>query len=319
MWLFLAALTLLVGFFFLCRWYLERQMVENLTEKYVFITGCDCGFGKQLAKQLDARGLRVLASCLTPEGAEELEKITSDRLKTILLDVTNAENVVAATEWVKTCVGNKGLWGLVNNAGINYPVAPNEWLRKEDFAKVLDVNLLGLIDVTLHIVPLVRRARGRVVNLSSAVGRLASPGGGYCVSKFAVEAFSDALRRELSPFGIKTSIIEPGGFATKMLNSPDEYYSEGVFKQIPPHVKECYGQQYLDDYYKLMRRITMLSSKNFSLVTDCIEHALTSHHPRTRYSPGWDAKFFFLPLSYLPTVMTDFILRMIFPKPAQAV
>ncbi|XP_039187959.1 retinol dehydrogenase 16-like isoform X2 [Crotalus tigris] len=175
MWLFLPVLVAVL--FLLRRWYLERQMVENLTEKYVFITGCDSGFGNQLARQLDAQGLRVLAACLTPEGAEQLEKVTSDRLKTTLLDVTNTENVAAATEWVKTCVGNKGLWGLVNNAGIGYPVGLNECLRKEDFAKVLEVNLLGLIDVTLHMLPLVRRARGRVVNLSSVLGRLAISGG----------------------------------------------------------------------------------------------------------------------------------------------
>ncbi|XP_070793988.1 retinol dehydrogenase 7-like [Pituophis catenifer annectens] len=315
MWLFLAAL---VGLWLLCRWYLERQMVENLTEKYVFITGCDSGFGKQLARQLDARGLQVLASCLTPEGAEELKKVTSDRLKTTLLDVTNTQNVAATTEWVKTCVGNKGLWGLVNNAGINYPVAPNEWLKKEDFAKVLDVNLLGLIDVTLHMLPLVRRARGRVVNLSSVVGRLASPGGGYCLSKFAVEAFSDTLRRELSPFGIRTSIIEPGGFITNMLINPDKHL-QGVFSKIPPHVKEFYGQPYLDAYYKYICTIVKMSSKNLCLVTDCIEHALTSRYPRTRYSAGWTTKFILLPLSYFPTAITDYLLSILLPKPAQAV
>ncbi|XP_026539665.1 retinol dehydrogenase 7-like [Notechis scutatus] len=315
MWLFLAVL---VGLCLLCRWYWERQKVENLTEKYVFITGCDSGFGNQLARQLDARGLRVLASCLTPEGAEQLEKVTSDRLKTTLLDVTNTENVAAATEWVKTCVGDKGLWGLVNNAGINYPVAPNEWLKKEDFAKVLDVNLLGLIDTTLHMLPLVRRARGRVVNLSSVVGRLAVPGGGYCLSKFAVEAFSDTLRRELSPFGVRTSIIEPGGFVTNMLKNSDQHL-QGVFNHMPPHVKEYYGQPYLDAYYRYMLNNVKKCSKNFCLVTDCIEHALTSRYPRTRYSAGWDAKFFFLPASYLPSAITDYLLSIPLPKPAQAV
>lgn len=105
MWFYLAVL---VGLYFLRRWYRERQTVENLTDKYVFITGCDSGFGNQLARQLDARGLRVLAACLTEKGAQQLEKLTSDRLKTTLLDVTSTESVAAATEWVKKCVGNKG-------------------------------------------------------------------------------------------------------------------------------------------------------------------------------------------------------------------
>ncbi|XP_063149819.1 retinol dehydrogenase 16-like [Candoia aspera] len=190
MWLYLAVL---VGLY-LRRWYRERQIVESLTEKYVFITGCDTGFGNQLARQLDARGLRVLAACLTLEGAERLEKVTPDQLKTTLLDVTSTERVAAATEWVKTCMGNKGLWGLINNAGIGNPTAPNEWLTKEDFVSILDVNLLGLIDVMLHMLPFVRKAKGRVVNVSSVMGRLSCYGGGYSISKHGVEAFSDSLR-----------------------------------------------------------------------------------------------------------------------------
>ncbi|OBS73274.1 hypothetical protein A6R68_12149, partial [Neotoma lepida] len=85
------------------------------------------------------------------------------------------------------------LWGLVNNAGISIPSVPNEWLNKEDFAKILDVNLLGMIEVTLNMLPLVRKARGRVVNVSSIMGRVSPFGGGYCISKYGVEAFSDSL------------------------------------------------------------------------------------------------------------------------------
>ncbi|KAG8129487.1 hypothetical protein E2320_016209 [Naja naja] len=192
-------LVALVGLYILCQWYWERQMMENLTEKYIFITGCDSGFGKQLARQLDARGLRVLATCLTPEGAEQLEKVTSPCLKTTLLDVTSTESVAAATEWVEKQRSNEsvstGLWGLVNNAGVSFPLAPNQWLTKDDFAKVLNVNLLGVVDVTLHLLPLIRRARGRVVNVSSLAGRIAYGGGGYSPSKFALEAFSDSLRQ----------------------------------------------------------------------------------------------------------------------------
>lgn len=87
-----------------------------------------------------------------------------------------------------------GLWALVNNAGVGLPSGPNEWLTKEDFVKVINVNLVGLIEVTLHMLPLVKKARGRVVNMSSSGGRVAVIGGGYCVSKFGVEAFSDSIR-----------------------------------------------------------------------------------------------------------------------------
>ncbi|XP_043362462.1 retinol dehydrogenase 16 isoform X2 [Dermochelys coriacea] len=191
MWLYLAAL---LGLYFLRRWYRERQRVEGLLDKYVLITGCDSGFGHLLAQQLDTRGLRVLAACLTQQGAEQLKKATSERLQTVILDVTRTDSVAAATAWVKEQVGDKGLWGLVNNAGIAIPVAPNEWLTKDDFIKVLDVNLIGLIEVTLSVLPLVKRARGRVVNVASIMGRLSFFGGGYCPSKYGVEAFSDSLR-----------------------------------------------------------------------------------------------------------------------------
>ncbi|XP_063149814.1 retinol dehydrogenase 16-like isoform X1 [Candoia aspera] len=303
MWLYLAVL---VGLYLLRRWYWERQTVESLTEKYVFITGCDTGFGNQLARQLDARGLRVLAACLTPEGAERLEKVTSDRLKTTLLDVTSTERVAAAAEWVKTCVGNKGLWGLINNAGIGNPTAPNEWLTKEDFVSILDVNLLGLIDVTLHMLPFVRKAKGRVVNVSSVMGRLSCYGGGYSISKHGMEAFSDSLRQEMQTFGVHVSMIEPGSFSTSILNHVEETL-QNIWCQLPPDIQESYGQKFLKMYCKVIQLAKKTGEKNLCLVTDCIEHALTSYHPRARYSAGWDAKLFFLPVSYLPSWVVDWL------------
>lgn len=95
---------------------------------------------------------------------------------------------------INCCLFSIGLWGLVNNAGIVHPAAPNEWLSKDDFAKVININLIGLIDVTLHMLPLLKKTKGRVVNVASILGRLAFYGGGYCPSKYGVEAFSDSLR-----------------------------------------------------------------------------------------------------------------------------
>ncbi|XP_039370503.1 17-beta-hydroxysteroid dehydrogenase type 6-like isoform X2 [Mauremys reevesii] len=318
MWLYLAAL---LGLYFLRRWYQERQTVENLREKYVLITGCDSGFGNLLAKQLDVLGLRVLAACLTQQGAEQLRKATSERLQTVILDVTRSDSIAAATAWVKEQVGDKGLWGLVNNAGLARPAAPNEWLTKDDFVRVLDVNLIGLIEVTLSVLPLVRRARGRVVNVASILGRLAFYGGGYCPSKYGVEAFSDSLRRELRPFGVKLAIVEPGYFRTPMTDIQRNLEClEQSWRRARPDVKESYGQRYFDSCHKLSRETLLTKpSTNLYLVTDCMEHALTSRHPRTRYSGGWDAQFFYIPLSYLPTALADWVLTWSGPRPAQAV
>nr|XP_028577270.1 17-beta-hydroxysteroid dehydrogenase type 6-like [Podarcis muralis]XP_028577271.1 17-beta-hydroxysteroid dehydrogenase type 6-like [Podarcis muralis] len=315
MWLYLAAL---LGLYFLHRWYQERQTVENLTEKYVFITGCSSGFGNHLARHLDARGLQVLATCTTQKGAEQLDKVTSERLKTTVLDVTSKESVAAATEWVKEQVGNKGLWGLVNNAGTGAPSAPSEWLTKDGVAKMIGVNFLGMIDMTLHMLPLVRRARGRVVNMSSIMGRLACFSVPYTASKYSVEAFSDVLRREIHPFGVRVSIIEPGSFKTPIQSNMIESY-KNAWSQAPSDIKEAYGQRYFERSLKLLKFFSFTGSSNFQPVTDSIEHALTSCSPHIRYCPGWDAKLLYVPLSYLPDSIFDFLWRCIWPKPAQAV
>ncbi|XP_075810375.1 retinol dehydrogenase 16-like [Microtus pennsylvanicus] len=313
MWLYLVTP---VGLYYLLRWYRERQVVSNLQDKHVFITGCDSGFGNLLARQLDRRGMRVLAACLTEKGAEELRNKTSDRLETVILDVTKTESIVAATQWVKERVGNRGLWGLVNNAGISIPSGLNEWMNKEDFAKILDVNLLGVIEVTLSMLPLVRKAKGRVVNVSSILGRLCLFGGGYCISKYGVEAFSDSLRRELSYFGVKVAIIEPGFFQTAISNS-DRHFSHNkmLWDRASPEVKEIYDEKFLLSYETTIKLLDKLCNKDLSLVTDCMEHALTSRHPRTRYSAGWDAKLFYIPVSYLPTCLADVILFWTSTKP----
>ncbi|XP_077185215.1 retinol dehydrogenase 16-like isoform X2 [Paroedura picta] len=313
--MYLAAV--LVVLYLLFRWYREKQRVSNLTEKYVFITGCCSGFGNLLARQLDAQGLRVLAACFTPEGAEKLKASASERLQTTLLDVRSTESVARATEWVKSQVGDKGLWGLVNNAGISVPSGLNDWMTKEDFKTIMDVNFFGLVDVTIHMIPMLRKARGRVVNMSSIMGRVAFVGGGYCPSKYAVESFSDSLRRENACFGLKVSLIEPGFFKTAVTDVKivtDN--ARSLWERLPDETKRAYGESFLEASCEIASQMQAHCNPKLSLVTDCMEHALTAVHPRTRYSAGWDAKLLFIPLSYLPTWVLDTVLLWLSPVPA---
>ncbi|KAM8977540.1 retinol dehydrogenase 16-like [Pelodytes ibericus] len=313
----LLLLGLLLVLLILYRWHRHRQILSNLSDKYVLITGCDTGFGNLLAKQLDRRGLRVLAACLTESGAEGLKKATSSRLQTVIMDVTSSQSVSSVAKWVTHTVGDKGLWGLVNNAGTGMPGAPNEWLKKHDFAKVLDVNLLGPIDVTLNLLPLIRKSQGRIVNVSSIVGRVTICGGGYCVSKFGVEAFSDSLRRELREFGVSVSIIEPGYFKTH-LNDLDcmKKSLQHIWSCVSPEVQQSYGIRYFQDYVADMEKnFLSLCNTDLTPVTSCMEHALTAVYPWTRYSAGWDAKLFFIPVSYLPTLLSDYLLTLTAPSP----
>ena len=101
-------LVVLIVLYCLLRWDQERQVVSHFQDKFVFITGCDSGLGNRLARQLDLRGLRVLAACLTEQGAEQLRNQTSDSLQTVILDITKTENVTATTNWVKERVGDIG-------------------------------------------------------------------------------------------------------------------------------------------------------------------------------------------------------------------
>ncbi|KAG8541857.1 hypothetical protein GDO81_007565 [Engystomops pustulosus] len=244
MWLVVLALVVLLLVY---RWHRQSRILENLSDKYVFITGCDTGFGNSLAKQLDKRGMKVLASCLTEKGAENLKKETSSRLQTTILDISDSKNVSSVAEWVSHVVGDKGLWGLVNNAGIPGQLVPLGWLKKNDFLKVLDVNLLGMVDVTLSLLPLVIKAKGRIVNVSSVIGRLPVIPGGYALAKFGVEAFSDTLRREVNDFGVKVSIVEPGAFNTNIQSflTVIKKNTEDKFHLLPAETKNIYGEQYL--------------------------------------------------------------------------
>ncbi|NP_001080745.1 dehydrogenase/reductase (SDR family) member 9 L homeolog isoform X1 [Xenopus laevis] len=284
--------------------------INNITEKYILITGCDTGFGNHAAKAFDKQGFRVLATCLTDAGATGLREATSERLKTIRLDVTNADNVLSVAKWVKGEVGNKGLWGLINNAGIMGTLAPFDWMTIDDIRKPIEVNLIGLIHVTLVLLPFIKKAKGRIVNVSSVGGRVAASGGAYFSSKFGVEGFNDSLRRDMKAFGVKVSCIEPGLFKTP-LSDPAKVIQQrtDIWKRLPVEIKKEYGDNYIQiDASKKQKLNQRILNSDLSLVVQCMEHALTSRHPRTRYSAGFDAAFLWIPLSYMPTFIQDFVI-----------
>ncbi|KAL2774670.1 dehydrogenase/reductase SDR family member 9 isoform 1 precursor [Daubentonia madagascariensis] len=307
--MFFLLLTLLILCGFL--WNYKGQLkITDITDKYIFITGCDTGFGNLAARTFDKKGFHVIAACLTKSGSSALKAETSERLHTVLLDVTDAENVKRTAQWVKNQVGEKGLWGLINNAGVLGVLAPTDWLTVEDYREPIEVNLFGLISVTLNMLPLVKKARGRVINVSSIGGRLAFVGGGYSPSKYAVEGFNDSLRRDMKAFGVHVSCIEPGLFKTE-LSDPVKTTEKklAIWKHLSPDVKQQYGEDYIEKSLdKLKGTTTSFLNMDLSLVVECMDHALTSLFPKTRYTPGKDAKTFWIPLSHMPAVLQDFLL-----------
>ncbi|MEQ2264044.1 hypothetical protein XENORESO_018133, partial [Xenotaenia resolanae] len=243
MFLYLLGLVVL---FCLFRWARELPRVGDKASKYVYITGCDSGFGNLLARHLDKIGFRVIAGCLTEKGEEGLKKACSANLITTHLDVTSKESLAKVAAMIKDKVGERGLWAVVNNAGVAVPSGPCDWHTLDDYKFMLDVNLNGVIGVTLSVLPLIKKARGRVVNVASVFGRICVTGGPYPVSKFGVEAFNDSLRFTLAPFGVKVLCIEPGFFKTNVTDSEIHIKNvQTLWDRLPQDVKEDYGAEYV--------------------------------------------------------------------------
>lgn len=318
MFLYLCGLLVL---YYIYRWFRELSTVPDKGDKYVYVTGCDSGFGQLLAKTLDSRGFRVIASCYTEKGEEELRKTCSDRLTTLHLDVRSNDSINKAAASIKDKVGAKGLWAVVNNAGVSVPSGQCDWLTIDDYKSMIDVNLMGVIAVTLSVLPLIKKAQGRVVNMSSVFGRIAPTGGPYCVSKYGVEGFCDSLRLNMHPFGVKIVCIEPGFFKTNVTDT--EILMRNVrqlWDKLPQDVKDDYGDDFVGNVHQVMLdKFAKLPDADLMKVVSCMEHGVSAVRPRTRYSPGWDAKLFWLPLSYLPSCVSDYLLLKDAVKPAKAV
>eukprot|EP00057_Strongylocentrotus_purpuratus_P030793 XP_782726.4 PREDICTED: retinol dehydrogenase 7-like [Strongylocentrotus purpuratus] len=293
---------------------MRKPYIEDITkDKYVFITGCDTGFGNELTKQLDTKGVHVIAACLTDKGRIDLEQTTSDRVTTLLLDVTKHESIIDVYERVKNIIPHqKALWGVVNNAGIAGTPGYPEWSRRDNYEKIMAVNLFGAVDVTLTFLPLLKKSSGRLVNVTSCAGRLAVVSGGYSESKYALEAFSDVIRRQRKVFGYQyhVSIIEPGFFATNITS--EDFIAqtvEGAWKRLTDEEKEEFPEILMHKTIeKNHKRMNFLASQDITLVTHAMEHALFARWPQTRYSVGWDAKLLWIPLSYMPVWIVDALL-----------
>ncbi|CAL1537394.1 unnamed protein product, partial [Lymnaea stagnalis] len=194
-------------------------------------------------RRLDSLGFHVFAGCLTQDGREYLAKNCSKRLVTVQLDISKNESIEAALQLVKrTIPSDKGLWGLVNNAGVAGNPCVSEMCTRDDFLTVYNVNVFGMAEMCRHFLPLIRKARGRIVNMASVTGRIAFIMAPYTSTKWAIEAYSDVLRRELYSRGVRVSIIEAGGFVTPILNEERALsYVRPAFDRTPDEVKVAYG------------------------------------------------------------------------------
>lgn len=257
------------------------------TEKSVVITGASTGIGAACALHLDQVGFRVFAGVRRQADGEILRAQGSARLTPISIDVGDTVSISTAATAVAGSVGRAGLAGLVNNAGIAV-TGPIEFLSLPDFRRQLEINVVGQVAVTQAFLPLIRAARGRIVNMGSIAGRMAVPFlGAYGASKFALEALTDALRLELAPWGISVSIIEPGAVATPIWEKSAKY-AESMLGAGPPATFVLYAEA-----IEAVKKTAAHAAKNAvapAEVARAVEHALTAAKPRTRYVIGREAK-----------------------------
>lgn len=252
---------------------------------WVLVTGASTGIGEATTARLAGPDFRVLAGVRKQADAE---RIASDSITPVILDVTDAGSIAAARETVEQETGPAGLAGLVNNAGIAVS-APIEFVPIEELRAQLEVNLVGQVAVTQAMLPLVRAAQGRIVNVSSIGGVIAMPlAGPYAASKFGLEAVSDSLRREVRDQGIAVVVVEPGGVKTPIWKKGTEA-ADAMLAKMPPEAERLYGRL-ADAIRKETQKIASDTGMAPSAVAEVVATALTSGRPRTRYLVGRDAK-----------------------------
>lgn len=281
----------------------------------VVITGASTGIGESCARRLDRIGYRVFAGVRSPEAAARLRDGTSDRLTPLMLDVTDAGSIASAANTVGEYVAERGLRGLVNNAGIAVP-GPLEYLPIDDLRQQLEVNVVGQVAVTQAFLPLLRRDRGRIINMGSISGILATPFiGPYAASKFALEAISDALRVELRPWGIEVILIEPGAIATPIWEK-GQSRADDLEERLPPEAHERYGEAIA------ALRTFAREADNRGLPPDAVAkvvaRALRAKRPKTRYLVGTDARLQKTVARVLPDRLRDRVLAAYLKLPRKA-
>jgi NAD(P)-dependent dehydrogenase (short-subunit alcohol dehydrogenase family) len=247
----------------------------------VLVTGASSGIGEATALHLKELGFDAVAAVRKDEDAERLG---GRGLRTVRLDVADTESIAAAREEI----GDGPLAGLVNNAGIAV-AAPLEFLPLDQLRHQLEINLVGQVAVTQAFLPALRAGHGRIVNVSSIGGRVALPlMGAYNASKFALEAVSDSLRRELRSHGVDVIVIEPGGVKTPIWRKGNELASE-LTADMPPEGERLYGRL-IGALRKRTVKIATETGIEPRVVAEVIGHALTAKRPRARYLVGRDAK-----------------------------
>lgn len=271
----------------------------------VLVTGASSGIGEACAVHLAHKGFRVYAAARRVELLRNLEGLAGGRITPLALDVTDKDSIDAALARINE--DGVSLFGLINNAGI-IAMGPVETLPLDEWHRQYETNVFGLVQMTQAVLPAMRTVgKGRIVNIGSIAGRVASPfQGAYASSKHAVEGISDSLRREVAPFGIQVSLVRPG-----FINTP---FGEHGRQALEPHTQD--GEPYAEQAKAFMawRAKGHPNAPGPMIVAEAVHDALTANKPRAYYAAPAKS---YIPLAmrhFLPTPLTDRIMARVMGK-----
>ncbi len=278
----------------------------------VVVTGCSSGIGRACALELARAGYKTFAGVRNDDDASSLRSNDQPGLIPVRLDVRDAESIEEAVGSISSALGDSALFGLVNNAGVS-AWGPLEFLELSEIQAVLDVNLLGPVRMVQALLPKLRQSSGRIINIGSGEAFLATAiNSAYCMSKHALEAFSDSLRMELAPLGVRVVLVEPGGTKTRIFEKEMERL-ENLRASISPVALDLYGES-LDARARMPERGRSHLLRP-EAVARAVRAALDARRPRARYFVGADVRGAFLLGRLVPAVARDQVLRMLFGFP----
>lgn len=276
------------------------------------VSGASTGMGAAVARELAARGYHILAGVRRERDGDA---IRADGIEPVLLDITRPEHVQALVDRIASDPHHRPLRALINNAGISVH-GPVETLPLDEWRRQFDVNLFGHIAVTQALLPFLHQSHGRIVNISSVGGKIAmATYGAYAGAKFALEAASDSLRRELAPHGVQVVVVEPGAVKTEMADRGAATAND-LAERMNPEQQQRYGGlvKAIVAQEAAFTRTGLPADKAGSIIAE----AATARRPRTRYTIGRDAAILTRLTRILPDRILDRVvaanLRLYLPK-----
>lgn len=268
----------------------------------VLVTGASSGMGKACALRLSQAGFTVFAGVRKERDAQMLKQEGSSRLIPVILDVTNEQTIMQACQFIRESVGDAGLVGLVNNAGVGV-TAPIELVPLDELRRQFDINVIGQVAVIQAFLPLIRAARGRIINVGSVGGQTTIPfGGPLCASKYAIESINDAMRMELRPWGIQVVLVAPGSIRTPAVDKLVQD-SEAMLQTFPAEGSRRYATAYRAFVQTFVRHEKAGAPPE--AMANVVLKALIASKPKTRYPVGPLSRRLLLLSRLLPASVFD--------------